>query len=70
LIDRLVPAGVIYGGGGAANVAWTAFIDGTGQARVPPVTVQCFDQEAYDIQRARFGDWQIPMVAPGVIRQP
>ena len=68
--DRLVPAGTIYNGSRPGDIAWTDWIDRTGQGGMPPVTVQPQDQEAYNAQRARFADGQIPMTPPGIIRAP
>jgi hypothetical protein len=68
--DRLVPAGTIYNGTRPADIAWTNWITSTGQGNVPPVTVQPQDQEAYNAQRARFADGQIPMTPAGIIRAP
>ena len=67
--DRQVPVGVIYNGTRPVDIAWINWLDGTGQAGMPPVTVQPHDQEAYNVQRARFPDKQIPATA-GIIRAP
>jgi hypothetical protein len=70
LQDRLVPAGTVYNGSRPADIAWTNWITSTGQGGVPPVTVQSWDQESYNAQRARFPDGQIPATPAGIIRAP